>query len=664
MATTPSTAPLVWIDLEMTGLDPATDSILEVACIITSADLVPLHSGLTIVVSHTAAQLAAANMSDWCLETHTASGLLAEAQSNKDSVPEEYAACTLETYVKHWVPVKGQAMLAGNSVWADRWFLEREGWNGVLEHLHYRIADVSAVKEFARRWAGEELLAKIPVKEGRHRALGDISQLWLLFNSHAGPLPAAKIDSYQPSNNFTPLHPSEPPFPGPLNNSPAQRRSSSHPTATIPCPNGSPFFTTDNHQTWLPQPPPQRPLQASPDLNSHGNDFVLFPTASQSPQQRSSLELAHQAPSLNPRTYLQQATASQGRRNSTHYSSVNTPQNHRVAEIIQATGHSPSLTALNRSSSTQKQFYAYSAPSSSTALPNQQQQQQQQFTRPPVPLFSQSTGNIQNRSQRASLAAVSSSRPLVSQLSDTAMARSVSAPHNGFGAPDMNLFEFNDNNNNMFAYDTSLDLNIGVDSHQTTSSFTSSGDEPTVSPQDIFKDPSPSAPASTAFTNLTSPSWDSPDVNDSFDASPLFTNADGDLAGANKWYTLFPEDNTGSDESPANPPRELSDIPSPAGGSRRRSSSGHSPPLRGSHGKHSSISGVGARRRDRPLPDIRPEDESDPVAAKRVRNTLAARKSRQKKVEKFGELEKKIKDLQEQVDFWKSQAQRASGGQQ
>jgi general control protein GCN4 len=244
------------------------------------------------------------------------------------------------------------------------------------------------------------------------------------------------------------------------------------------------------------------------------------------------------------------------------------------------------------------------------------------------------------------------------------MSRSTSAPLNQ-GASDMNMFSFTDmgagpagNPGNPGLFDETFDLNVSTN---TQSSFHSS-DEATVSPQDLFKDPSPSAPPSSAFTNLTSPSWDSPDVTESFDTSPLFYANDNDLGVGDKWFPLFPGDHTGSDESPPTQTKEVHDRNSLTSEARRRSSPSQSPYGRGAHAKHSSISGVGSRRRDRPLPEIRPEDASDPVSAKRVRNTLAARKSRQKKVEKFDLLEQKIADLTDEVEYWKNMAQGSPSG--
>ena len=189
----------------------------------------------------------------------------------------------------------------------------------------------------------------------------------------------------------------------------------------------------------------------------------------------------------------------------------------------------------------------------------------------------------------------------------------------------------------------------------------------TVSPKDLVREPQASAPPSTAFTNLTSPSiFDSPDVNESFETSPMFNSGDADMGGDN-WFSLFPNTNAESDESPPNPSDDIIEQPAYAVSSdagRRRSSPGHSPQgARGTPGKHSSISGVSSRKRDKPLPPILVEDPTDTVAMKRARNTLAARKSRQKKVQRFDELEKTIEELRDEVTHWKNLALSTNPGQ-
>ena len=187
-----------------------------------------------------------------------------------------------------------------------------------------------------------------------------------------------------------------------------------------------------------------------------------------------------------------------------------------------------------------------------------------------------------------------------------------------------------------------------------------SNDPATVSPKDLLRDPLVSAPPSTAFTNLTSPSiFDSPDVNDSFETSPLFEGADLD-AGNDQWFSLFPVDCTGNDQSPANAATQMYEQTAYAlqnDSTRLRASPGQSPLVsRAALGRHSSVAGVGAKRRDKPLPPIIVDDPSDSIAIKRARNTSAARKSRMKKVQKFDEMEQIIDDLKAEVARWKDLA--------
>jgi general control protein GCN4 len=189
-----------------------------------------------------------------------------------------------------------------------------------------------------------------------------------------------------------------------------------------------------------------------------------------------------------------------------------------------------------------------------------------------------------------------------------------------------------------------------------------------------MRDPTASAPASTSFTNLTSPSiFDSPEMHDSYETSPWVNGADVDLNGDNHWFSLFPDQTavpgeSGEESSPPNPTEDYVNDPlvsstGPTSTSHRRSSPGQSPAMRNSSGKHSSISGVGSRKRDKPLPPIVVDDPHDTIAIKRARNTLAARKSRQKKVERFEELEKTIEELKDEVEHWKKIALSRSGGQ-
>jgi oligoribonuclease len=160
--------PLVWIDLEMTGLDPDTDVIVEIATIITDGQLERVERGPDLLVATPPEALA--QMDDVVRDMHTMSGLL-DALRHVDRAVADAEAETL-AFVRAHVPDPAVAPLAGNSVHADRMFLRR--YMPTLEaHLHYRNVDVSTLKELVRRWR-PHLLDEAPVKSERHRALDDI----------------------------------------------------------------------------------------------------------------------------------------------------------------------------------------------------------------------------------------------------------------------------------------------------------------------------------------------------------------------------------------------------------------------------------------------------------------------------------------------------------
>lgn len=158
---------LVWIDLEMTGLDLDRHVIVEIACIVTDADLQPLDEGVSYVVSATEAELA--HMDDFVINMHTVSGLLPEIPQGMGLADAEQLVLT---YVQSHVSEARKAPLAGSSVYVDRGFLAK--YMPTLDaYLHYRIVDVSSVKELTRRWYPRVYFAS-PPKEGNHRALADI----------------------------------------------------------------------------------------------------------------------------------------------------------------------------------------------------------------------------------------------------------------------------------------------------------------------------------------------------------------------------------------------------------------------------------------------------------------------------------------------------------
>ncbi len=180
-----STDNLIWIDLEMTGLHPETDRIIEVATIVTDRDLNILAEGPVIAVHQSDATLAA--MDAWNTRTHGASGLTARV---RDSRLDEAAAeqATIE-FLAQWVPA-GASPICGNSICQDRRFLARH-MPALERYFHYRNLDVSTLKELAKRWAPAVLEGV--VKSHSHQALDDvresISEL-AHYRSHFLKLPA------------------------------------------------------------------------------------------------------------------------------------------------------------------------------------------------------------------------------------------------------------------------------------------------------------------------------------------------------------------------------------------------------------------------------------------------------------------------------------------
>lgn len=159
---------LIWIDLEMTGLNPDHDRIIEIATLVTDADLNVLAEGPVMAVHQSDSQLAL--MDDWNVRTHGASGLTDRV---KASTTDERAA-ELETlaFLQKWVPA-GKSPICGNSIGQDRRFLFR--YMPELEaYFHYRYLDVSTLKELARRWK-PEILAGFK-KQGTHQAMDDIRE--------------------------------------------------------------------------------------------------------------------------------------------------------------------------------------------------------------------------------------------------------------------------------------------------------------------------------------------------------------------------------------------------------------------------------------------------------------------------------------------------------
>ena len=161
---------LVWLDLEMTGLDVEQHSIVEIACIVTDSDLQPLDDGIDIVVHQDADAMA--RMDDFVRKMHTKSALLPAITASEVSVADAEAR-TL-AYVRTHVPAPGTAPLCGNSIGTDRRFLDRY-MHELDTYLHYRSIDVSSLKELCRRWY-PDVYTKRPNKAEQHRALDDIRE--------------------------------------------------------------------------------------------------------------------------------------------------------------------------------------------------------------------------------------------------------------------------------------------------------------------------------------------------------------------------------------------------------------------------------------------------------------------------------------------------------
>jgi oligoribonuclease len=160
---------LVWVDCEMTGLSLETDALVEVAALVTDADLNVLGAGVDVVIRPPDAALE--QMPEVVRAMHTTSGLLDLLPSGMTLAEAED---TVLTYVREFVPTARRAPLAGNSVYVDRGFLARD-MKALDAHLHYRLVDVSSVKELIRRWY-PRVYYNSPPKAGGHRALADIQE--------------------------------------------------------------------------------------------------------------------------------------------------------------------------------------------------------------------------------------------------------------------------------------------------------------------------------------------------------------------------------------------------------------------------------------------------------------------------------------------------------
>lgn len=157
---------LIWIDLEMTGLDPDHDRVIEIATIVTDSNLEILAEGPVVAIHQTDALLE--GMNEWNTTHHTSSGLVDRVRSSDQS--ESDAEQQTIDFLSHWVPA-GTSPMCGNSICQDRRFMARH-MSALEAYFHYRNLDVSTLKILAQRWAPD--IAKAFVKESAHLALSDI----------------------------------------------------------------------------------------------------------------------------------------------------------------------------------------------------------------------------------------------------------------------------------------------------------------------------------------------------------------------------------------------------------------------------------------------------------------------------------------------------------
>lgn len=160
---------LVWIDCEMTGLSLETDALIEVAALVTDFDLNVLGEGVDLIIKPP--QAALDQMNELVTTMHTKSRLLDELAGGMSLREAEEAVLA---YVREFVPEPGKAPLAGNSIGTDKSFIARDMVE-LEQHLHYRVIDVSSIKELARQWYPRAYFAS-PAKVGNHRALADIQE--------------------------------------------------------------------------------------------------------------------------------------------------------------------------------------------------------------------------------------------------------------------------------------------------------------------------------------------------------------------------------------------------------------------------------------------------------------------------------------------------------
>lgn len=502
------------------------------------------------------------------------------------------------------------------------------------------------------------------------------------LSASPGLVPASfslEADTIDPLYHITSPLSSESPVPGPLNFSSASRSSSSSADAIFAFDVTS--FNTDNHQQlWLPTPPPQQPSLAPPQntISSSNNeaslsssnsslpeDFVLYPSApaphppsrlrdsrapalsSTAPRPSTAAHYPSRRHSLALQHYLKQQFSSGASSSSSSSTRLVPPQ---------STGR-PASSSL-RSSPLVRKPHAFQRPVIASAPANSPNHPQ----RPPVPLF-HSTGHIPQTPNQQIRRRIMSTPNIAQGKHDSPTTRShesqLTRPSD---LPD--LFDFPSH------FGDELDGAGGLTMLSPavkTTSFGPVAGSGTVSPKDLMMDAS--APPSTSFTDLSTPSFESPGCF-SQDTSPMFAT-DLDLApGHEEWDPLFPVSDTFSAAFDAatldlataltHQKREVAAVP--ASPVIRSAPSPTRSPASGRVTKHSTVAGVNARQR-KPLPPIK-VDSDDPVALKRARNTEAARKSRARKLERqedmerrIAELEKSLEEAERREQYWKALAQ-------
>ena len=217
---------LVWVDCEMTGLDLSHDAMIEIAVVVTDADLQPLDPGIDIVI-HAEDDLLDA-MVPVVRDMHASSGLTEEVR--RSTVTMADAEAQVLDYIRRFVPEPRTAPLCGNSIGTDRGFIARD-MAELDDYLHYRMVDVSSIKELARRWFPRIYFGQ-PAKGLAHRALADILESIAelayyrrtMFVTPPGPS-VADIEAAASGEPSTPAGPSVPPGPtdaGPADTDPTQ----------------------------------------------------------------------------------------------------------------------------------------------------------------------------------------------------------------------------------------------------------------------------------------------------------------------------------------------------------------------------------------------------------------------------------------------------------